>query len=89
MSAASGIERSCVMYKFTLASVYNVNRIPIADAKEISHVCGQVINKIVNIVIKTVSGQILADDALVVVTAAISDNGLAKHGCIKLHCEST
>lgn len=58
MSAASGIERairSCVMYEFTLASVYNVNRIPVANAKESSHICGQVVKEIIKSVIKTVS----------------------------------
>lgn len=66
-----------------------MNKIPITNAKEISHIYSQVINKIINIVIKTISGQILTDNALIIITAAISNNGLAKHGYIKLHCELT
>lgn len=78
------------MYEFTLASVYNVNRIPVANAKEYSHICSQVVKEIIKSVIKsvikTVSSRILADDALIIVALATSENGLAKHGCIELHC---
>lgn len=102
MSAVGGVELEmsgrCVGSEFALASIHDVDRVPLADAEVFGNVCNEVANKIVQLVPGLILDVVdlvydLAENALiavvvVIVTAAarfaVYEKVLAKPGCVEL-----